>query len=209
MTHERLIEDLVERGYLKTPRIIDAFNAVDRVHFVTPEYHEMAYADTALPIGYGATISQSATVAFMLEKLAPEVGDKVLDIGSGSGWTSALLAHIVGEKGHVFAVEIIEDLTKRARRVIDAHYPTLNPRITFISQNAVGGLPDETPFQRITAAAALTHEIPMAWKQQLAIGGKIVAPLLDSIVSIERTSEAEYEEDVFPGFVFVPFQDDR
>lgn len=208
MTHEALIEYLAESGYLKTPRIIKAFSAVDRAHFVTDEYREMAYADTALPIGFGSTISQPATVAFMFEALAPRPGDKILDIGSGSGWTSALLAHITGEKGRVFALEIVEELVERARHTMAVHYPELASRITFLSQNALGGLPNEAPFQKIMAAAALTRAVPETWKEQLAIGGKIAAPVRNAIVAVERMAGAGYKEEVFPGFIFVPFRYD-
>lgn len=206
MTHSALVEYLVETGYLKTGRLVDAFCAVDRAHFVTEEYQDMAYADTALPIGYGATISQPATVAFMLETLAPKEGDMVLDIGSGSGWTTTLLAYAVGPKGRVFGVEIVAELVERGGAIVAKRYPELNPRIMFKAVNAIGGLPDEAPFHRIIAAATLVSEVPHAWKEQLVIGGKIVAPVRDSIILVERTAASEFKERVFPGFVFVPFQ---
>src|SRR3990167_7860263 len=95
MTRDALIKQLIADGYLKTPEIIGAFRAVDRARFVGEENMNLAYEDTALPIGYGATISQPAVVAFMFEKLQPRAGDRVLDIGSGSGWTSAMLAEVI------------------------------------------------------------------------------------------------------------------
>lgn len=94
--NEQLIEHLKEDGPLETPRIINAFRAVDRADFVKKESKRNAYIDRPLPIGEGQTISQPYTVAFMLEKLQPEFGDKILDIGSGSGWTTALLAYCAG-----------------------------------------------------------------------------------------------------------------
>ena len=90
-----LIKELMAEGILKTPSIIEAFEKVDRKDFVPEELKDKAYLNTPLPIGYGQTISQPLTVAFMLELLQPQAGDKVLEIGSGSGWQTALLAHMV------------------------------------------------------------------------------------------------------------------
>ena len=96
-SNESLIQALVDDGHLKTPIIIEAFQRVDRVHFMSKEQHTFAYLNQALPIGYGQTISQPLTVAFMLELLEPRTGEKILDIGRGSGWQTALLAYIVGK----------------------------------------------------------------------------------------------------------------
>jgi len=107
---ESLISELIEQGYLKTPRIIRAFKKIDRADFVLPEFKNSAYLNVPLPIGHGQTISQPLTVAFMFELLQPEVGDKILDIGSGSGWTTALLAEIMSKMGKVFSIEIVPEL---------------------------------------------------------------------------------------------------
>ncbi|MCD6283661.1 protein-L-isoaspartate O-methyltransferase, partial [bacterium] len=95
---ETLIQQLISEGYLKTPEIIKAFREIDRKDFVPSYLKKEAYINAPLPIGFGQTISQPLTVAFMLELLQPKRGDKILDIGSGSGWTTALLAYIVGQK---------------------------------------------------------------------------------------------------------------
>ncbi len=87
-----------------------AFKKIKREDFLLPEDRSKAGIDNALPIGYGQTISQPATVAFMLELLQPRAGDKILDVGSGSGWTTALLAEIVGKRGKVYGVERILEL---------------------------------------------------------------------------------------------------
>src|SRR3989344_7686174 len=97
MEYENLIDSLIKDGYLKTPEIIEAFKAIDRANFVSNELKGDAYLNVPLSIGFGQTISQPLTVAFMLELLQPKKGEKILDVGAGSGWTIALLAFIVGD----------------------------------------------------------------------------------------------------------------
>jgi protein-L-isoaspartate(D-aspartate) O-methyltransferase len=93
-----LVDQLIKEGWLKTPRIIEAFSNIKREDFLPEDTKNLAELNTALPIGNGQTNSQPLTVAFMLEQLRPEAGNKILDIGSGSGWTSALLAYIVSKE---------------------------------------------------------------------------------------------------------------
>ena len=107
---KQLIKNLISSGYLKTPEIINAFYKIDRIDFVPEELKYEAHTNTPLPIGYGQTVSQPLTVAFMLELLQPKSGHKILDVGSGSGWQSVLLACLAGNKGRVIAVERIPEL---------------------------------------------------------------------------------------------------
>ncbi len=127
-SNKELVEHLIKRGVLKTPKIIEAFKKIDRKDFVKEEFLEEAYFDTPLPIGFGQTISQPYTVAFMLELLEPKEGDTVLDIGSGSGWTTALLAYIVGNKGKVIGVERIKELVEFGKKNL-AKYKFKNAHI--------------------------------------------------------------------------------
>ena len=105
-----LINSLIEEGWLKTERIIKAFQKIKRRDFLPEDSKNLAELNEALSIGWGQTISQPLVVAFMLEQLQSQPGDKILDVGAGSGWTSALLAEIVGPKGKVMAIEIIPEL---------------------------------------------------------------------------------------------------
>ena len=120
-TKEAIIALLIEDGYLKTPAVIEAFRAIDRRDFVPAAVAGEAYTNHPLPIGVEQTISQPLVTAFMLELLAPQPGDKVLDIGAGSGWQTALLAKIVtegGVPGKVFALERIAKLADFAKENI-------------------------------------------------------------------------------------------
>ena len=199
-----MVKDLISSGYLKTPGIIEAFQRIDRKDFVLDEHKDEAYINAPLPIGYGQTISQPLTVAFMLELLQPEQGNKILDIGSGSGWQTALLADIVGDSGKIFAVDIIPELMDFGRRNVAKYNFIKSGIVKFLNYNAVKGMPEEAPFDRIIAAAA-GEEIPAAWKEQLKIGGRLVVPVGNTIFLLIKKSEDVFEEQSYPGFAFVPF----
>ncbi|MCK5084738.1 MAG: protein-L-isoaspartate(D-aspartate) O-methyltransferase [Candidatus Pacebacteria bacterium] len=196
-----LTEDLISRGYLKTPRTIDAFYKIDRVDFVPEELKSEAYVNEPLPIGYGQTISQPLTVAFMLELLAPEEGEKILDVGSGSGWQSSMLAYIAGDKGKVFAIERISELSEFGRKNSEK-YNFKN--LKFIIGDGSKGYGKEAFYDRIIVAASAFSEIPEELKKQLKIGGRLVIPVENSIWLVVKKAEDEYEEKEFPGFAFVP-----
>ena len=180
-----LIDSLIEEGWLKTPRIIEAFKKIKRVDFLPKEIKDLAELNEALSIGYGQTISQPLVVAFMLEQLKPKEGDKILDIGSGSGWTSALLAEIIGSKGKVIAIDIIPELVEFGKKNV-AKYNFLAPYRTkgsgagiekglpagrqgiveFICADGSKGYEKEAPYDKILASAS-AQSLPQAWKEQL------------------------------------------
>jgi protein-L-isoaspartate(D-aspartate) O-methyltransferase len=200
--HANLVRHLCGSGVLRTPALIDAFIAVDRSRFVPEEVRQRAFEDTALPIGYGATISQPTTVAFMLELLAPAAGHRVLDVGAGSCWQAALLAHVVGDTGKVFAIERVPEVCEMCRRNIGGS-PS---NITITLANGSAGLPSEAPFDRIIVGAGAKH-LPRALVSQLAVGGRLVVPVGDEVQDVTlviRLSANEYDEERYPGFVFVP-----
>lgn len=204
MSHQELISNLIKDGYLKTKQIIAAFKKIDRKNFVPQDLEEEAYVNAPLPIGWGQTISQPATVAFMIELLNPEKGDVILDVGAGSGWQTAILGQIVGKKGKVFAIELLEKLAELGKANVEKYDFIKTDRVEFICGNAERGLPDKAPFDRIIAAAS-AKAVPEAWKNQLKIGGRLVAPVDSSVLLLIKKSESEFEEQENPGFAFVPF----
>ena len=205
-TNNELVDELVRGGYLKNPALIEAFREVDRADFVPPEFKDEAYVNAPLPIGLDQTISQPLTVAFMLELLMPQPGEKILDVGTGSGWQITLLAHAVGEKGKVIGIERIEALKRTAGRNINK-YKDLRSRIKIFLNDGSKGYEEEAPYDKIIAAAA-AEEIPPAWKEQLKTGGIIVAPVGASVISMNKTAADQFETREYYGFSFVPLISD-
>lgn len=203
MFMEELIEALIVEGYLRTPRIITAFRAIHREDFLPDELKAEAAINAPLPIGHEQTISQPLTVAFMLELLMPEPGQNVLDVGAGSGWQTALLAHVVGSTGRVTAIERIPELRAFGEENVK-RYGFSN--VTFVTGDGSKGYPDRAPFDRIIVAAA-AERIPDALPDQLAVSGRLVIPVgegMQDIVVLERVSDDGYREERHPGFQFVP-----
>ena len=198
-----IIEDLIQGGWLKTPRIIEAFQKIKRVDFLPEDMKDLAELNEALPIGYGQTISQPLVVAFMLEQLTPEEGEKILDVGSGSGWTSALLGEIVGPEGKVIAIDIVPELVEFGEKNV-AKYDFIKSGIAeFICADGSKGYQKEAPFDKILASASAA-KLPSAWQEQLKTGGRIVTPIGSSIWLFIKKSETNFEEVEYPGFAFVP-----
>ncbi|MBU1036666.1 protein-L-isoaspartate(D-aspartate) O-methyltransferase [Patescibacteria group bacterium] len=201
--NESLINLLINQGYLQSPEIIQAFKKVDRLDFIKPEMFNEAYENHPLPIGNGQTISQPATVALMLELLQVKKGDKVLDVGSGSGWQIALLAELAGKRGKVIGLEVKDELIEFAKENL-LKYQYQNIKI--IKGDGWQGLSKQAPFDKIIVAAA-ANEIPLALKIQLKVGGRLVIPVgggIQDIVVIDKLSQNKFQQQNFPGFVFVP-----
>jgi len=198
-----LIENLISGGWLKTPRIIEAFKKIKRVDFLPQDMKNLAEVNEALPIGYGQTISQPLVVAFMLELLQPREGEKILDVGSGSGWTTALLAHIVGEKGKVIAIEIVPELVEFGKNNVKKYNFLERKIVEFVLGDGSNGCKTEAPFDKILVSAT-AKECYQSWKEQLKIGGRIVAPIGNSIWLFIKKTKNEFDQFEYPGFVFVP-----
>jgi protein-L-isoaspartate(D-aspartate) O-methyltransferase len=180
--------------------IEQAFGKVNRTDFLTDETRSMAEADMPLPIGYGQTNSQPTTVRLMLEWLGARPGDKVLDVGSGSGWTAALLAHIVGPRGKVYGVERIPELVEFGQNNIE-NAGIKNARV--IQAGAKIGLPEFAPYDRILVSAS-ADRLPQELISELKPGGKIVVPVNNSVWEIHKNQSGEIGSTEHPGFAFVP-----
>ncbi|MCF6173280.1 MAG: protein-L-isoaspartate O-methyltransferase [Campylobacteraceae bacterium] len=197
---ENLIENMKVSGALKSPEIIDAFKAIDRKFFVPENFKEHIYIDKPLPIGKNQTISQPTTVAFMLELLSPKKGDEVLDIGSGSGWTTALLCQIVTKSGSVLGLERVDELVKIGQKNLSQFDFGTHCNIKKAKKEL--GMPGVL-FDKILVSAS-AKEIPKVLFEQLKEGGALVIPIRNSIVKFKKISQTKITQEEFPGFVFVP-----
>jgi len=219
MGKEQLIEKLIQEGFLRSPCVIEAFNQVDRAAFVPAQYRAEAYADYPLPIGFGQTISQPATVAFMLEHLQPKPGEKILEIGAGSGWQTALLAYLVthdperpaelaDEPGKIIAVEILPMLKDMAADNLTSHGYIEKGIVQVELGDGANGWAAEAPFHKIISAAASDY-VRVAWKNQLRLRGRLVVPVKDTIKVLDKVGQDEFREETYRGFRFVPLVTDE
>ena len=162
---------LVERG-LKNPRVLDAFRTVPRHLFLPPKTQRQAYDDESIPIGEGQTITPPYDVAFMTEVLDPKPTDRVYEVGTGSGYQSAILSRLVKE---VYSVEIHAPLSKRATQVHkDLGYTNIHTRVG----DGYVGWPEAAPFDAIIVTCAPT-KVPQPLFDQLKEGGRMVIPIGD------------------------------
>lgn len=160
----------LRRRGISDQSVLRAMDEVPREHFVTPEFADSAYADQALPIACGQTISQPYVVAYMTEQLEVEPQHRVLEIGTGSGYQAAILSRLARE---VVSIERYRTLAENARERLK----TLGyDNVTIVVGDGMGGAADRAPFDRIMVTAA-AEQVPDALVEQLAEGGKMVLPL--------------------------------
>jgi protein-L-isoaspartate(D-aspartate) O-methyltransferase len=200
-----MVEEQLSRRGISDPRVLEAMSKVPRHLFVPEDYQGSAYEDRPLPIGEGQTISQPYMVAIMTQSLELKEREKVLEVGTGSGYQAAILAELART---VYTVERIPSLTQRARKVLaDLGYEN----IFFRTADGSKGWPEEAPFDGIIVTAG-APDIPQSFKDQLAEGGRLVIPTgpryTQTLFKLTREGTRFVEEDV-TGCVFVPLVGDH
>lgn len=195
----KLVNTIKGKGITNT-KVIAAINKVPRHYFLDDAFIEHAYQDKAFPIGEGQTISQPYTVAFQSQLLDPKIDDKILEVGTGSGYQACILLEI-GVK--LFSIEYNKPLYDKTKKKL----PSMGYRPVLKHGDGSLGWPIHAPFDGILVTAG-APVVPDALKEQLAIGGKLVIPVGDTttqkMILITRISESDYETKEYDNFSFVP-----
>lgn len=194
MDKEELLNHLRKQGCAEN--IVSAFANVSRENFAPPHLRGYAYEDLPLTIENGATISQPSTIAFMLKLLDLKQGQKILEIGSGSGYSLALISHIIKE-GKIYGIELIKRLAVKSKSLLKE-----DSNISIFNKNGFNGLKEHAPYDRILISAS-ADTIPSHLIHQLKDSGILVAPVNQSIFFIKKEN-GEIIEKEYPGFAFVP-----
>jgi protein-L-isoaspartate(D-aspartate) O-methyltransferase len=196
---KRLIKELQDMG-IQSKRVLLALEKLPRHFFFPEDFEEKAYENIAFPIEAGQTISQPYTVAYQTELLQIQKGDKVLEVGTGSGYQAAVLKVLGAD---VYTIETKKALYTKSK----ALFLKLGLKIHSFYGDGSKGLPEHAPFNKILLTAA-APKLTNVLTQQLKIGGRLVAPVGDKTVQnmilIERTGENEYKKTQFGRFTFVP-----
>ncbi len=196
---KELVEILRSKG-ISNQRVLDAFLKVERHLFVPDIMKQHAYKDVALPIGLGQTISQPYTVAYMTQEIDPQPKQKILEIGTGSGYQAAILYEL---GARVFSIERHTDLYNSAMKMFDK----LNLKIAARCSDGTIGWEEFSPYDGIIVTAG-GPTVPINLKKQLAVGGRLVIPVGDKQVQtlqiITKISEDEFQTNEVPYFAFVP-----
>ncbi|MFP4005731.1 MAG: protein-L-isoaspartate(D-aspartate) O-methyltransferase [Candidatus Hadarchaeia archaeon] len=201
---KNLVESLENRGYLETEAVKDSFLKIPREEFIPSRVRDNAYVDRPLPIGRGQTISAPSMIAIMLEALELDKGQRVLEIGTGSGYNAALIAEIVGAEGEVYTVERLESVAKVGRENLER---TGYEWVEVIVGDGSKGYPEGAPWDRILVTAC-SPELPEPLIEQLDIDGVLAAPVgrhhMAQKLTLAKESGGKVEVEKGVGCAFVP-----
>lgn len=197
---ETMVQSQIARRGISSERVLQAFRSVPRHKFVPPDRREYAYQDRPLPIGEGQTISQPYIVAYMTDKLDIAEEDRVLEIGTGSGYQAAILAELADE---VHTVERHRSLVEETSRLLaELGYDNVH----LYHRDGTLGLPEEAPFQAVIVTAA-APEIPQALLDQLDLGGRLIMPVGGrggQVLKLAVREEQGIETELLSPVAFVP-----
>lgn len=200
---KRLIDELRQKG-ITDENVLNAFDKVERHRFVESFLWDRAYENKALKLVNGQTISHPYTVAFQSQLLKVQQGDKVLEIGTGSGFQAAILSEM---GGRVFSVERQQQLYVKAKQLLEK----LDDRIAVFYGDGFQGYPRFAPYSKIIVTCG-APEVPPALLEQLMVGGIMVIPVGDASHTMKRITKIDddqYEEETFGDFLFVPMLKER
>jgi protein-L-isoaspartate(D-aspartate) O-methyltransferase len=201
--NEILIDRIRKSGYLKSKSVEEAIRSMPRHLFLPDSMRDLAYLDAPLALGYRQTISQPTTVIAMTEALEVRRGQKVLEIGTGSGWQASILSYLVGNDGSVFSLEIVKELAEFARENLKKAGIS---NVKVLLRDGSLGMEEEAPFDRIIVTAA-SPEIPGPLIEQLKVGGIMVIPigsLYFQEMIVARKTEKGIKKRSIGDFNFVP-----
>jgi protein-L-isoaspartate(D-aspartate) O-methyltransferase len=210
---EKLIQNLIKEGVLRSPRVIETMRRVPREKFLPENMRYYGAVDTPLPIGFGQTASAPHMVSIMNEALQLDVGSKVLEIGAGSGWHAATIAELIAPKtaprsewGHVYTLEIVQELAEFARKsIMNGGY---GDRVSIIHGDGSIGYAEKAPYDRILVTAA-APDVPKPLIDQLKPTGIMLIPvgslsLFQNLIKITKGTDGKTKQENLGGVAFVP-----
>lgn len=207
IARRRMVERQIEARGVRDSRVLEAMRKVPRHKFVDPGLVEQAYSDYPLPIGERQTISQPYIVAVMTEALQLQGDEKVLEVGTGSGYQAAVLSVLAEE---VYSLERIPELARRARQILNQNgYFKVHVRLT----DGTYGWEDEAPFDAILVTAGAPPDIPDTYLRQLAVGGRLVIPVGERssqvLKRVTKIADDDYRSEDLLDCRFVPLVGDK
>jgi protein-L-isoaspartate(D-aspartate) O-methyltransferase len=213
----KLIDILIRKSILRTPKVITGMRTVPRTNFLPSEMENYAATDIPLPIGSNQTCLAPHIVSVLTEALQLEIGHKVLEVGAGSGWHAAIVAEIVAPKesprsqwGHVYTIEVIKNLAEKARKnIMNSGY---GDRITTIIADGAKGYPEKGPYDRILVTASVT-KVPKPLMEQMKSNGVLIIPignpaLFQNLMKFAKQADGKIKEENLGSVTFAPLAEE-